>query len=470
VISLPVAREMLEHREQHPFNDVVWNIFSSLKLTIFLLIFLAATSVVGTIVLQNGTPQQYLAEYGPRLSRVLAFFGLFDMYHSWWFTAVLALLVINVVFCSLKRLPSVWRQIFRSNVDLSPSRIEAQPFKATFRGTEETDSSEAPIEREVPGFFGKPRRIERSDGLLLYFEKGRYGRLGVYIAHFSLIIILGGGLIGSLFGFKGLVTIKEGQTVDTILLRQNGGAVPHRLDYQVRCDDFDIAYYDTPGPQKFVSEYTSTLSILEDGETVRQERVRVNHPMIHRGIRFYQTSYGNEAEIVLRVTGREGGTPEKLRLTRGMRVKVPETDLAVQLLRYHPEVHTFGEGVQLLLFPKDQPPRRIWLFKDIPEYDEKRGGRFVLTLQDIILTEFTVLQVAREPGVWVVWIGSALLIIGTFMAFFVAHCRLWVHISGEGEKHGTVVVGGNAHRNKVSFEREFGELTRRLENLGLEAR
>ena len=460
---------MLEHREQGSFNAVVWNIFSSLRLTIFLLIFLAATSVVGTIVLQNGTPEQYLAEYGPRLSRVLDFFGLFDMYHSWWFRAVLALLVMNVVFCSLKRLPSVWRQIFRSAVDLSASRIEALPFKATFRVTEKTESSEGAIERHVPGFFGKPRRIDRPDGLLLYFEKGRYGRLGVYIAHLSLILILAGGMIGSLFGFKGLVTIKEGQTVDTILLRQNGRAVPHRLDYQVRCDDFDIAYYDMPGPEKFVSEYTSTLSILESGETVRQEKVRVNHPMTHGGIRFYQTSYGNDAEIVLQVTAREGGISEKLRLKRGRRVRVPESDLTIQLLRYHPEVHTFGEGVQLLLFPKDQPPRRIWLFKEIPDYDEKRGGRFVLTLKDILLTEFTVLQVVREPGVWVVWIGCALLIIGTFMAFFVAHCRLWMHISREGGKRGRVVLGGNAHRNKVSFEREFGELTRRLENLGLEA-
>jgi cytochrome c biogenesis protein len=459
----------VEHRDTRSFNAVVWNIFSSLGLTIFLLIFLAAASVLGTVILQNGTPEQYMAEYGPRLSRILDFFGLFDMYHSWWFRGILALLVVNVVFCSLKRLPSVWKQIFRSTVDLSVSRIQAQPFKGTLAVAEDTETLERDVEKCVRGSFGKPRRIEKSDGLLLYAEKGRYGRLGMYIAHLSLIIILAGGMIGSLFGFKGLVTIMEGQTVDTIFLRKNGQAVPYPLGYQVRCDNFDISYYDTSGPEKFVSEYTSTLSIVEQGQAIRQEKVRVNHPMAHRGIKFYQSSYGSEPQILVQVREREGGTPQEFWLRRGRRISIPGSDATIQLLRYHPEVHSFGEGVELALFPKDQPPQRIWLFKKIPDYDEKRGGGLILTLREISLKNFTVLQVAREPGVWVVWIGCFLLIVGTFMAFFVAHRRLWVHISRKEGKTTEVVLGGNAHRNKVSFEREFEELTRRLEGLGLKA-
>jgi len=459
----------VEHRDTRPFNAVVWNIFSSLGLTIFLLIFLAAASVMGTVILQNGTPQQYLAEYGPRLSRILDFFGFFDMYHSWWFRAILALLVVNVVFCSLKRLPSVWRQIFGSTVDLSVSRIQAQPFKGTLAVAEGTEVLERDVEKCVHGSFGKPRRIEKPDGLLLYAEKGRYGRLGVYIAHLSLVIILAGGMIGSIFGFKGIVTIMEGQTVDTILLRKNGQTVPYPLGYQVRCDDFDISYYDTSGPEKLVSEYTSTLSIVEGGETIRQEKVRVNHPMAHQGIKFYQTSYGEEPQILVQVTERDGGTPQEFWLRRGKRVTIPGSEATIQLLQYHSQVHSFGEGVQLVLFPRDEPPQRIWLFKERPDFDQKRGGVFVLRVKDILLTEFTVLQVSREPGVWLVWIGCLLLIVGIFMAFFVAHRRLWVYMSRREGKTTEVVLGGNAHRNKVSFERTFEELTRRLEDLGLKA-
>jgi len=448
----------------------VWDIFSSLRLTIFLLILLAATSVLGTIILQNGTPQQYLAEYGPRLSRILGFFGLFDMYHSWWFRAILVVLALNVVFCSLKRLPSVWRQVFHPRVEMNPEHIQAQPFKRSFQVVEEKADLEDELERGIHRAFGKPVRKEDSRQDVLYFEKGRYGRLGVYLAHLSLIVILVGGMIGSVFGFRGVVSILEGQTVDHALLSRNGRSIAYPLGYQVRCDDFDISYYDSPGPEKFVSEYTSTLSILEQGQEVRREKVRVNHPMRHRGLRFYQSSYGNEAELLLEVRQKGGGVSQEFRVSRGERVNIPGHDLVLQFLGYFPEVHDFGEGVQLLILRKDQAPRRIWLFKEMPDYDKKRGGILVFTLKDIFKKDFTVLQVTKEPGTWVVWVGCALLMVGIIMAFFVPHRRVWLYVSrGEKGDATEVLLGGNSHRNRVGFEREFGEIIERLERVGLRA-
>jgi len=459
----------LKKKDSSGLSVVVWNLFSSLRLTIFLFILLAATSVLGTIILQQGTPQQYLAEYGPNLARILDFFGLFDMYHSWWFLAILALLVLNLVFCSLERLPSLWRQIFHPRVDLSPKSIQALPLRRNLRVTKAGKGLGEKIQKTIRRFFGEPKRVEKSQGLLFYFEKGRYGRFGVYVAHLSIIVILFGGMAGSVFGFKGIVRIVEGETVDQVSLRKNGRFVGYPLGYQVRCDDFDISYYDTPGPNRFVSEYTSSLTVLENGQEVRRQKVRVNHPMTHRGLKFYQSSYGQEAEVVIRVNEREGDASYEVQIRQGQRVRVPGDETALQLLGYFPEVHTFGEGVQVALFSKDQPPRRIWLFKEVPDFDEKRGGRFVITLKDILIREFTVLQVAKDPGVWVVWIGCGLLILGTIMAFFVPHRRLWVHISSKDGKPREVLLGGSTHRNKVSFEREFAEIIQRLEQIGLKA-
>ncbi len=459
----------MKKKDSSGLSIVVWNLFASLRLTIFLLILLATTSILGTIILQQGTPQQYLAEYGPNLASILDFFGLFDMYHSWWFLAILALLVLNLVFCSLERLPSLWRQVFHQRVDLSPKSIQALPLRRNLRGAKVGKGLGEKIQKTIRRFFGEPRRIEKSQGLLLYFEKGRYGRFGVYVAHLSIIVILVGGMVGSVFGFKGIVRIVEGETVDQVSLRKNGRFVGYPLGYQIRCDDFDISYYDTPGPNRFVSEYTSSLTVLENGQEIRRQKVRVNHPMTHRGLKFYQSSYGQEAEVVIRVNERDGVASYEVQIRQGQRVRVPEDEIALQLLGYFPEVHTFGEGIQVALFSKDQPPRRIWLFKEIPDFDEKRGGRFVYTLKDILIREFTVLQVTKDPGVWVVWIGCGLLILGTIMAFFVPHRRLWVYISSKDGKPREVLLGGNTHRNKVSFEREFAEIIQRLEQIGLKA-
>ncbi|NIO05501.1 MAG: hypothetical protein GTN74_13075 [Proteobacteria bacterium] len=457
----------MKQRKSDGLSGIVWNLFSSLRLTIFLLILLAATSVLGTIILQNGTPEQYLAEYGPNLTRVLDFFGLFDMYHSWWFLAILALLVLNLVFCSLERFPILWRQIFHPRIDLTPKSIQAQPFTRNLRATKAGKGLGEEIQKNIRHFLGEPKRFEGSDRLLFYFEKGRYGRFGVYVAHLSIIIILIGGMAGSVFGFKGVVRIIEGETVDQVSLRKNGRYVGYPLGYQVRCDEFDISYYDTGGPEQFVSEYTSSVTILENDREVRREKIRVNHPMTHGGLKFYQSSYGQEAEVFLQVSEREGDASYEVQIRQGQRVRIPGDRSALQMLGYFPEVHTFGEGVQMALFSRDEPPRRIWLFRKFPDFDEKRGGRLVFTLKDVLIREFTVLQVAKDPGVWVVWIGCILLIFGTVMAFFVPHRRLWVHISTKNGKPREVLLGGNAHRNKVGFESELAGIIQRLEQIGL---
>ena len=87
--------------------------FDLLKLTIFLLILLAILSIIGTLITQNATSGEYIQRYGANLYEVLDFFGLFDMYHSWWFSAILLLLVTNLIACSAERFPGVWNQMLR---------------------------------------------------------------------------------------------------------------------------------------------------------------------------------------------------------------------------------------------------------------------------------------------------------------------------------------------------------------------
>src|SRR4030067_3296363 len=94
------------------FITILYDLFRSLKLTIFLFILLAILSIFGTLIKQNATRSEYIQRYGLGLYEVLNFFNLFDMYHSWWFSTILLLLVINLFACSLHRLPGIWNQIF----------------------------------------------------------------------------------------------------------------------------------------------------------------------------------------------------------------------------------------------------------------------------------------------------------------------------------------------------------------------
>ena len=83
-----------------PFSKI-WDFFSSVKLTIVLLLSLAATSIIGTLIPQNENPAAYLKAFGGYLFRLFDILDLFDMYHSWWFQLLLILLTINIIVCSI---------------------------------------------------------------------------------------------------------------------------------------------------------------------------------------------------------------------------------------------------------------------------------------------------------------------------------------------------------------------------------
>ncbi len=100
--------------------------------------------------------------------------------------------------------------------------------------------------------------IETTDtGYAIYGEKGRWSRFGVYTVHLSVILLLVGGLIGSIFGFDGWVNIPEGESVSQIRLRSQERVL--QLDFEIRCDDFDVSFYETGAPK----EFRSSLTILE---------------------------------------------------------------------------------------------------------------------------------------------------------------------------------------------------------------
>ena len=72
---------------------------------------------------------------------------------------------------------------------------------------------------------------------------------------------------------------------------------------------------------------------------------------------------------------------------------------------------------------------------------------------------YTGLQVAKDPGVWVVWLGCILMLAGIYSAFFMSHRRIWVRI-----ENGTVTIGGNASKNQGGFQLFMEQLLTKLKN------
>ena len=444
-------------QKEEGFVDILFNLFRSVKLTIGLLILLAIVSIIGTFIKQNAASAEYIQRYGIDLYNVLDFFNLFDMYHSWWFSAILVLLVINLVACSLRRIRGILSQVFRApeTKALEDSMVRALPYVEKVR-TLAPSKREEEIQSYLKKWLGSPDRIETESSITLYSEKGRFSRLGFPTTHLSILIILIGGLLGSLYGFRGFVNILEGETVDQVYLRVKDGEIGKPLGFKVRCDDFSLTYYDLPGRQeRHVKEYTSILTILDNGQAVLRQTIQVNHPLRYKGLAFYQSSYGAIYDVSLGVQRKDKKEKMVLKLTEGETAPLPNSNTLIRILRYAHQVHNFGEGVQVVLFKPNEEPRPFWLLKNFPQLDQQRGDEFLLTFEGFTEREYTGLQVTKDPGVWIVWMGSGLMILGLIISFFFSHQRVWAKLPKSSE--GEIILAGSTNKNKVGFEKAFGQ-------------
>jgi cytochrome c biogenesis protein len=444
--------------------DRLWKTFASVKLTIALLLTLAATSVVGTLIPQNQEPTAYLQAFGEFLYRLFALLGLFDMYHCWWFRTLILLLVINIVVCSIERLKVNRKVLFVRHPRFNIARYRQVKNKSEF-----SENSDAALLKNLyPPIISRSfryQRLEETDqGFALYAESGRWTRLGVYVVHLSVVILLVGGLIGSIFGFDGFVNIPEGETVQAIQLSNSDRKL--QLDFAIRCDDFNVEFYDSGAPK----EFRSSLTILKQGKPVLHKDIIVNDPLRYEGISFFQSSYGNlpPNEIILNFTSRATGMIYTQRAKFDEPLALPEDLGTFVLKRYTRQAefkgHNIGEAFIGALTAPDGSSVEVTLPLKFPSFDKMRKGNLFIAVADFVPRYFTGLQVSKDPGVGVVYLGFILMIIGIYITFFMSHQQVCVEVVSR-DKDSRIAVAGTSNKNKLRMQKKVAKLAQRLARL-----
>jgi cytochrome c biogenesis protein len=435
---------------------------SSVRLTIPLLIVLAVASIFGTLIPQNGTPEEYLRIYKASTYKILRILGFLDMYHAGWFIFLLTLLSLNLIVCSLKRWPSVRRFFSRPEIKPGEGQWKAMAPGRRFSLSLPPKDALARIQKGVFHAFARPRVLQDQGAWYLFAEKGKLSRLGFYCIHLSILIILLGAMIGSFFGFRGYVNIVEGETADRVFLR--GGRQVHPLGFKVRLEQFSVSFYPTGTPR----EFKSTVTILEGERKILTEPIRVNHPLTYKGISLYQSSYGvaSVEKAVLEVVERASRRGFTLSVQPGVRVEIPGSPYALVLNHFIPDLQGLGPAFQGVLLEGERPVENLVILQNHPGFTPQRPGRFEFRVRELQPKYYSGLQVNRDPGVWVVWVGCFLMMAGFYMTFFMSHRRIWFRmVEKEGET--LVEMAGSSHRNPADFERELDRVARSLEEPSL---
>jgi cytochrome c biogenesis protein len=421
-----------------------WRFFSSVRLAIVLLLLIGIGAVLGTFLPQ--LPQQpgmtlvHLEEYySPPVFALLTFFQVFDLFHSWWFSLLLDLLALNLLACSLPRLKVL--RVLWSVPPADPSGISGtRSVKVAW------PVGQRPEDRVIGHRLGVVLRKPRGQTRWLFGERGRYSRAGFLLVHVGAVVILAGGALGQLGGLEGSLTLVPGQQSDQVTLEASQGATL-TLPFTLFCRDFRIERFAAGGGG--IRSYVSELEVRQGGQTLRQARVEVNHPLSHGGYSFYQTSYQNVREqdrALLKISDAQGERTAPF--SPGQEV-ARGADGTVYRLHggYREQMGTLGQAVRIESVNAAGQVRRFWTFARYPGLVARtHPGAVGIDLLEYQQGYATILSVSRDPGAPLLWVGCALLLIGLAATFLGSHRRVWVAQDVAG-----VEVVCWAHRNVEAF-------------------
>jgi len=433
-------------------NNIFWNFFKSVKLALFTFFTLAITSIIGTVIQQNEDPAVYVREYGATAAKLFHVLGITDMYNAWWFIALLILFSINLIVCSLNRFPDTWRLVVMDNLAIAPERVGRMRSRASFTSGLAANELVTLLEQGLAAVGWKPRKGMQQGTTLFAAQKGAWTRLGVYMVHLSILVIFIGAIIGSLYGYKASLMLPMKSATDQVYLR--GSNMPKKIGFTIRCDDFNISYYDNGAPK----EYRSQITILEDDKEVLSHSLIVNDPLDYKGITFYQSSYQGYDQFLITLKNQTTQEERTFQVPPQRKIIWPQAGITFGIVNYQPP-NPWGEyGLKIWFSDGKGAPSQFLLDGSRPVVLERGETSYLISSKQFFATG---LQVARDPGVWYVYIGCIMMLLGLTMAFFLSHKRIWVLVTNENNRS-SVLIAGTSNKNKVGFEKDFDALVAKL--------
>ncbi len=458
------------------WNDKIWNFFASVDLAIALFIVISIAASIGTVIPQQPEPEatiRFFAKFftidtAHKLYEIVSLFDLNNVYHSWWFTFLLFMFALNLIVCSLDRLPQLIKSFSTAPQPLPNQILEKMPIKKEIKIDNDSPKLDKIIEiLKKQGF--RISSFQTNEGTQINCKKWTKTRLAVYLTHLSILVILAGALIGNFFGFRGSINIVEGTSAD-IVISEQGKSIP--LGFQVACDKFEVEYYENSAIPK---AYRSYMRIIENGKPVKfNDRetvmIEVNQPFTHKGITFYQASYGfqptEHAEFRFTFIDKNG---KEIPVKAGFeeKFKIPGTSVLASVIDFSPALGIDEQGrlfnmtteminpAVLIVFEDKGRKAEQWILSRIPETWNTPYGK--LKFNELWGAQFTGLQVRKDPGVPLIYIGSILMCIGLFICLFLRPITYFVTISKN-----KVTFYSPSSKGKFVTEKKLDEIINKL--------
>lgn len=387
----------------------------------------------------------------------LSAFRLFNVFSSPWFITTGILLMLNILICSLNRWRAIYMIIKGGKVKHAEKFYKEGKTSAELKNIKGIDAKTGKIPEKILRERGYRTRTEiAGKNIYIAADKNRYFKLGTYFSHFSLILFVLAFIAGNYFGFRDLeFAVPEGSARE----------VGHDTALSLELVSFTAEYYENGSPKDFRSD----VVLYDNGKPVKQAIIQVNHPLVYKGIRFYQSYFGQAIRMQVKdMVGLEifnDGIPmdsyfdlEGYRRYQGF-FDLPEAGFSIRV------IGSASNANDPII-----PPNHIAIavMKDSEEIDFNLvvigAPNIIGGLEFSFLggSQYSGFQVSRDPENALIWIASILFMLGISAVLYFPYRQVWVLSQTYGRGNSRLLIRSRATRS-FSSTSELKALVKQME-------
>ena len=433
------------------FGQMFWIFFASVRLTVVLLCLLAATVLIGAWCPQEAQvgQEKVIEAFGADFATILIKTHVADIFHSYWFLLLIALITVNIIVGSFKHVFPKLRLLVRPMPLLQAGEIARLPFYWQTEVASDLDK----VKQLIGAQLRKQYYSVSWTGRSLTAEFGKFGRLAPSITHVGLLTLLAGVTITAWTGFSGFQPIQVGKEMSFADSQHANPWLGKLPDWKIAVNSSRREDYENGDAKQW---YSSLSVINNQGKKVKTEEISVNNPLSYQGVDIYQSSWGL-GELKLEFNGHER-----------------HLSLAPMGKLYAAFLPLMEESVLIFSIRNQTAPLRI--FAKRPDWQSPRllaevqpGKQIALgsvVVRYIEAVPITGLQYKCDPGLAVTFTAFGLIILGVLLTV-VPHRQVWAEVSAFEEADEPLAllrIGGRSPKAKIGFEQQMRDLLASFED------
>lgn len=469
--------------------DKIWNFFSSVKIGVMLIVVALIASGLGTIFPQemyipqeaeNRDPAVFYEDWYGIAGKIYYQLGFHDLYSSWWYMILIALIGVSLVICSIDRFIPLKRALKMQNPKKNNTFLERQRLYSVTPAV-----TKAEKDKLVEELRRKRYNITDENGYVLA-EKNRFSRWGPYVNHIGLIIILGAALLRMtpIMYLEDSVWVREGE--EKVIPGTNGEYYIENKEFILETyDEDDERFQDSMAERgELVHKNYQTEAVIyqavgktvagqeADLEKVTEGSIQMNKPLKFDGYTLYQSQYQENdfADMTFKV----------YEVADEDQTSLGEVTIDLSSVSVEEDIYELDNGVKLEInqyYPdyelKDGEPRSAskyprnpaFVFEIFPPDSDEGEVSFVGIGKNIDatgeneyklgITEYNMLyasglSVRRDYTLPFFIAGAAIFMIGVIQGMYWHHRRIWINPHGDG-----ILLAAHTNKNWFGLKKDI---------------